>query len=88
MLFNALLAAAAASAAIVSGLPTAAPPPTGGVDVNATSPLPFYAPGSDFDFQSLNLALNQEWIELDLFNYVSVCLEYRFDLAMRSFYSI
>jgi hypothetical protein len=21
---------------------------------------------SDFDFQSLNLALNQEWIELDL----------------------
>lgn len=24
---------------------------------------------SDFDFQSLNLALNQEWIELDLFNY-------------------
>ena len=24
---------------------------------------------SDFDFQSLNLALNQEWIELDLFHY-------------------
>lgn len=24
---------------------------------------------TEFDFQSLNLALNQEWIELDLFNY-------------------
>ncbi|EEB89332.1 hypothetical protein MPER_12580, partial [Moniliophthora perniciosa FA553] len=24
---------------------------------------------SDFDFQSINLALNQEWIELDLFHY-------------------
>ncbi|KAJ8487346.1 hypothetical protein ONZ45_g14365 [Pleurotus djamor] len=30
---------------------------------------PPYFPLSDFDFQSLNLALNQEWIELDLFHH-------------------
>lgn len=41
----------------------------GGVDTNATSPAPVYAPDSDFDFQSLSLALHQEWIELDLFHY-------------------
>ncbi|GAA5976933.1 hypothetical protein JCM10908_005684 [Rhodotorula pacifica] len=31
---------------------------------------PVYSPGSNFDFQSLNLALNQELIELDLFHYL------------------
>ncbi|POY72718.1 hypothetical protein BMF94_4550 [Rhodotorula taiwanensis] len=31
---------------------------------------PNYAPKSNFDFQSLNLALNQELIELDLFHYL------------------
>jgi hypothetical protein len=61
MLFKSL-AAVAASAALVAGLPTAPPPPAGGVDVNATAPPPEYKPMSDFDFQSLNLALNQEWI--------------------------
>ncbi|KAL7269768.1 hypothetical protein RUND412_007553 [Rhizina undulata] len=40
--------------------------PAGGVNVNNTPPV--YQPFSDFDFQSLNLALNQEYIELDLFN--------------------
>lgn len=68
MLFKSLLATAAA-ATLVVGLPTAPPPPVGGVDVNATAPVPYYAPMSDFDFQSFNLGLNQEWIELDLFNY-------------------
>lgn len=41
----------------------------GGVDTNATSPPPVYAPDSDFDYQSLALALHQEWIELDLFHH-------------------
>ncbi|KAK4688958.1 hypothetical protein P7C73_g1170, partial [Tremellales sp. Uapishka_1] len=50
-------------------LPGAHPVPAGGVDVSPNSTAPAYAPMSDFDFQSLNLALNQEWIELDLFNY-------------------
>ncbi|EAU83174.1 Rds1 protein [Coprinopsis cinerea okayama7 len=40
--------------------------PPGGIGLNET---PQYIPFSDFDFQSLNLALNQEWIELDLFHY-------------------
>ncbi|GAA5866788.1 hypothetical protein JCM3774_001801 [Rhodotorula dairenensis] len=31
---------------------------------------PVYAPKSNFDFQSLNLGLNQELIELDLFHYL------------------
>ncbi|ORY84992.1 ferritin-like domain-domain-containing protein [Protomyces lactucae-debilis] len=31
--------------------------------------LPVYHPLSDFDYQSLSLALYQEWIELDLFHY-------------------
>ncbi|KAL0952122.1 hypothetical protein HGRIS_008750 [Hohenbuehelia grisea] len=46
----------------------AAPPftPSGGLGTNSTPPK--YVPMSDFDFQSLNLALNQEWIELDLFH--------------------
>ncbi|KAK1226432.1 hypothetical protein PQX77_010593 [Marasmius sp. AFHP31] len=41
--------------------------PPGGLGTNGTPPV--YAPLSDFDFQSLNLALNQEWIELDLFHF-------------------
>jgi len=41
--------------------------PKGGLGTNSTPPV--YAPQSDFDFQSLNLALNQEYIELDLFHY-------------------
>ncbi|KAF5341905.1 hypothetical protein D9611_001971 [Ephemerocybe angulata] len=41
--------------------------PEGGLGTNSTPPE--YIPLSDFDFQSLNLALNQEWIELDLFHY-------------------
>lgn len=41
--------------------------PPGGVGVSPESPPPKYEPYSAFDFQSLNLALNQEWIELDLF---------------------
>lgn len=43
--------------------------PTGGVDVSSDSPPPIYHTASDFDFQSLNLALNQEYIELDLFHH-------------------
>jgi hypothetical protein len=30
---------------------------------DATAPAPIYAPADDFDFQSLALALHQEWIE-------------------------
>ncbi|KAG8782148.1 hypothetical protein FRC12_021174 [Ceratobasidium sp. 428] len=40
-------------------------PPKGGVN----PPKPVYTVKSDFDYQSINLALNQEWIELDLFRY-------------------
>ncbi|KAM5540291.1 hypothetical protein V8D89_006110 [Ganoderma adspersum] len=40
--------------------------PAGGVGTNTT---PLYRPLSDFDFQSLTLALYQEYIELDLFEY-------------------
>ncbi|KAJ7184563.1 Rds1 protein [Mycena filopes] len=40
--------------------------PAGGLGTNST---PVYRPMSDFDFQSMNLALNQEWIELDLFHH-------------------
>ncbi|EJU02858.1 hypothetical protein DACRYDRAFT_78763 [Dacryopinax primogenitus] len=47
--------------------PVAPYTPSGGVGVSPDSPAPKYEPYSDFDFQSLNLALNQEWIELDLF---------------------
>jgi hypothetical protein len=53
----------------LAGLALAAPyTPKGGVGTSGTPP-PVYVPGSDFDFQSLNLALNQEWIELDLFHH-------------------
>lgn len=43
--------------------------PSGGVGVRPTDPPPVYKDYSNFDFQSLNLALNQEYIELDLFHY-------------------
>ncbi|ODN80992.1 hypothetical protein L202_03101 [Cryptococcus amylolentus CBS 6039] len=43
--------------------------PDGGVDARPNASAPIYHTDSDFDFQSLNLALNQEWIELDLFRY-------------------
>ncbi|KAJ4495920.1 Rds1 protein [Lentinula edodes] len=47
---------------------TAAPfTPSGGLGTNSSPPV--YSPLSDFDFQSLNLALNQELIELDLFHH-------------------
>ncbi|KAI4145008.1 MAG: hypothetical protein LQ340_006457 [Diploschistes diacapsis] len=41
--------------------------PNGGLGTNGTEPV--YKPQSDFDYESLALALYQEWIELDLFNY-------------------
>ncbi|KAI5857017.1 ferritin-like domain-containing protein [Tricharina praecox] len=40
--------------------------PAGGVNTNKSS-IPVYQAFSDFDWQSLSLALYQEWIELDLF---------------------
>ncbi|KIX96966.1 uncharacterized protein Z520_07080 [Fonsecaea multimorphosa CBS 102226] len=40
--------------------------PAGGQGTNGT--LPYYHPLSDFDYESLTLALYQEWIELDLFH--------------------
>ncbi|KAH8926919.1 Rds1 protein [Atractiella rhizophila] len=43
--------------------------PSGGVGVKPSDPPPKYVPLSNFDFQSLNLALNQEYIELDLFHH-------------------
>lgn len=41
--------------------------PAGGLGTNGT--LPVYRPISDFDYESLALALYQEWIELDLFHW-------------------
>lgn len=41
--------------------------PNGGEGTNGTEPV--YAMMSDFDYQSIALALYQEWIELDLFHY-------------------
>ncbi|KAI0630097.1 Rds1 protein [Trametes polyzona] len=41
--------------------------PSGGLGTNSTPPV--YQPMSDFDYQSLALALYQEYIELDLFHY-------------------
>ena len=41
--------------------------PAGGVGTNGTEPV--YRVQSDFDYQSIALALYQEWIELDLFHY-------------------
>ncbi|KAI6102167.1 ferritin-like domain-containing protein [Pisolithus sp. B1] len=49
--------------------PLPPPLPSGGVDVTPDSPPPVYRNNSEYDFQSLNLALNQEYIELDLFRY-------------------
>lgn len=40
--------------------------PFGGLGTNGTEPV--YNVKSDFDFESLSLALYQEWIELDLFH--------------------
>ncbi len=41
--------------------------PSGGVWTNGSTPL--YKPASDYDYQSLALALFHEWIELDLFRW-------------------
>ncbi|KAI4598634.1 hypothetical protein KJ359_002524 [Pestalotiopsis sp. 9143b] len=41
--------------------------PGGGEGVNGSEPV--YRPQSDFDYESLALALYQEWIELDLFHW-------------------
>jgi len=41
--------------------------PSGGLGTNGSAPV--YRPMSDFDYQSLSLALYQEWIELDLFHW-------------------
>ena len=41
--------------------------PAGGLGTNGTEPV--YKPQSDFDYESLAVALYQEWIELDLFNF-------------------
>lgn len=41
--------------------------PGGGAGVNGSAPV--YRPQSDFDYESLALALYQEWIELDFFHW-------------------
>ncbi|KEY71172.1 hypothetical protein S7711_02286 [Stachybotrys chartarum IBT 7711] len=41
--------------------------PSGGIGTNGSAPV--YRVNSDFDYQSLALALYQEWIELDLFHW-------------------
>ncbi|KAI0808804.1 hypothetical protein GGR55DRAFT_185467 [Xylaria sp. FL0064] len=41
--------------------------PAGGLGTNGTEPV--YRVQSDFDYESIALALYQEWIELDLFHY-------------------
>lgn len=41
--------------------------PAGGLGTNGSAPV--YTVQSDFDYQSIALALYQEWIELDLFHY-------------------
>lgn len=41
--------------------------PAGGLGTNGTEPV--YRVQSDFDYQSIQLGLYQEWIELDLFHY-------------------
>ena len=41
--------------------------PAGGLGTNGSTPV--YHPLSDFDYESMALALYQEYIELDLFNY-------------------
>lgn len=42
--------------------------PSGGIGTDNKT-VPYYHPVSDFDYQSLLVGLNQEYIELDLFNY-------------------
>ncbi|KAI0812679.1 ferritin-like domain-containing protein [Irpex lacteus] len=63
-----LLLSTAALASAVYAAPSAPPPPAGGI---GTSPkdIPYYHPLSEFDAQSFQLAINQELIELDLFNF-------------------
>ncbi|KDQ57652.1 hypothetical protein JAAARDRAFT_193947 [Jaapia argillacea MUCL 33604] len=56
----------AASAPANNPPPPANFTPPGGLGLNTT---PVYNVVSDFDFQSINLALNQEYIELDLFHH-------------------
>lgn len=41
--------------------------PSGGIGTNGSAPV--YRVQSDFDYQSLSLALYQEWLELDLFHW-------------------
>jgi hypothetical protein len=41
--------------------------PAGGLGTNGS--IPIYHPLSDFDYESLNLVVHQEYIELDLFEY-------------------
>ncbi|KAH8552939.1 Rds1 protein [Umbelopsis sp. PMI_123] len=41
--------------------------PSGGLNTNGS--IPIYHPLSDFDYESLNLVVHQEYIELDLFEY-------------------
>ncbi|OJT05783.1 Protein rds1 [Trametes pubescens] len=55
-----------ALAAVTRGAFGAPYTPSGGLGFNST---PVYQPMSDFDFQSLALALHQEYIELDLFHH-------------------
>lgn len=64
--FNVLFALAGLLAT-VSAAP--APIPNGGQGARLNDTPPVYHTMTDFDFQSINLGLNQEWIELDLFNY-------------------
>lgn len=52
-----------------SALAVPAPIPSGGVGVRPNDTAPVYGVMSEFDFQSFNVGLYQEWIELDLFNY-------------------
>ncbi|TFK33528.1 Rds1 protein [Crucibulum laeve] len=65
------VASSPASSAFVSSsvVPSGSAPftPSGGLLANFTPPV--YKTLSDFDFQSLNLGLHQEYIELDLFHH-------------------
>ncbi|KAF7332764.1 Stress response protein [Mycena kentingensis (nom. inval.)] len=64
---RALAAPSPSSSSSPTPSPTPLPfTPAGGIGTNST---PVYSPMSEFDFQSMNLALNQEWIELDLFHH-------------------
>ncbi|KAI0369662.1 Rds1 protein [Pilatotrama ljubarskyi] len=65
MLGSILAAAAVFTLANAAAIQPYLPP--GGLGTNSTPPI--YRPLSDFDLHSLNLALHQEYIELDLFHY-------------------